>query len=134
MHLHTAPKAIPPVCQSTTLKRVRVSLLDLRHIHAVFLLSTLTITAVVPRAHAQLNPGDILVVDADAGRDRHGMLLRVDHGTGKRTILSDFNDDNKGLKGEAPQGVAVESSGQILVVDPRSGLLFRVNPATGFRT
>ena len=61
----------------------------------------------------------------------------MDPVTGARTLLNDFGVGlNQGID---PVGVAVESSGQILVVDPFGGTnfhgaLFRVDPVTGART
>ncbi len=80
--------------------------------------------------------GNILVVDPSVGTGGQGALFRVDPITGKRTVLSDFGfGDNQGV---APVGVAVEASGNILVIDRTGstgqGALFRVNPITGERT
>ena len=80
--------------------------------------------------------GNILVVDPSAGIGGQGALFRVDPITGARTVLSDFSvGDNQGV---APVGVAVEASGNILVIDRTGntgqGALFRVNPITGART
>jgi sugar lactone lactonase YvrE len=88
-------------------------------------------------ASAQLLPGDILVIDRDAGTNSQGALFRVDPVTGARTLVSDFGiGDNPGRE---PLGVAVEASGQILVTDTLAGTnvrgaLFRVDPVTGART
>ena len=59
---------------------------------------------------------------------------------GTRTVVSDFGDATQGPLGDSgASGVAVETSGQILVVDydggpNRMGALFRVDPVTGVRT
>jgi hypothetical protein len=63
----------------------------------------------------------------------------VDDTFGFRTVLSDFGDSTQGPLGVDPQGVAVEASGTLLVVDSEAGtngkgLLFRVDPVTGVRT
>ncbi|HKH20276.1 MAG TPA: hypothetical protein VKB53_05195 [Gammaproteobacteria bacterium] len=92
MHSCNATKAIPAACQSPTLNRARARLLDLRHSLAIFMLVTLAMAAAVPEARAQLNPGDSLVVDPDAGTNNNGVLFRVDLVTGARTLLSDFGD------------------------------------------
>jgi sugar lactone lactonase YvrE len=81
--------------------------------------------------------GQILVIDYDAGTAGRGALFRVDPTTGVRTLLSDFGSGvNQGVD---PCDVAVEASGQILVIDPSAGAgaqgaLFRVDPTTGART
>ena len=92
---------------------------------------------VEPVGVAVESSGNILVIDWDAGTNERGALFRVDPNTGARTVLSDFGSgDNQGAE---PSGVAVESSGNILVTDPNAGTggfgaLFRVNPTTGART
>jgi len=80
---------------------------------------------------------DTFVIDYDAGTGGLGALFRVDPVTGARTVLSDFGAGAN--QGAAPLGVAIESSGQILVIDPiagtgNRGALFRVDPVTGART
>jgi hypothetical protein len=83
--------------------------------------------------------GQILVVDLDAGTNNRGALFRVNSASGNRTLLSDFGDSAQGALGYFLVGVAVEASGQILVIDNLGGTngkgaLFRVHPTTGFRT
>jgi hypothetical protein len=114
---------------------VRASLAGLRHSLAICMLATLV---VVPEAHAQLNSKDALVIDYEAGMDKRGALFRVDSETGTRTLLSDFGSAELGPLGFNPLGVAVESSGQILLTDADAGTdfrgaLFRVDPASGAR-
>ncbi|NOU23765.1 MAG: hypothetical protein HOO93_18610 [Methyloglobulus sp.] len=77
---------------------------------------------------AQLNSGDIVVVDYSVG------LLRLEPVTGTRTVLSNFSDASQGELGLGPFNLAVETSNSILAVDPQVNKLFRVNPATGQRT
>jgi sugar lactone lactonase YvrE len=81
--------------------------------------------------------GAILVIDPAAGSA--GKLFRVDPGNGNRTVVSDFGDRAQGPTGSSPEGVAVEASGTILVIDPNAGTalngaLFRVDPGTGNRS
>jgi hypothetical protein len=83
--------------------------------------------------------GQILVTDQTAGTGSLGALFRVDATTGARTLLSDFGNPAQGPLGVEPFGVAVESSGQILVTDIHAGTgalgaLFRVDATTGART
>jgi streptogramin lyase len=90
-------------------------------------------------AESQVNPGDALVADPNGGTSFLGLLFRVDSTTGQRTVLSDFSDAALGATGVSPTGVAVESTGQILVIDRRAGTstlgaLFRIDPITGQRT
>jgi streptogramin lyase len=81
--------------------------------------------------------GNILVIDRDAGTGFQGALFRINPVTGERTLISDFGVG--GNQGDLPYGVAVEASGNILVIDPGAGTgslgaLFRVDPVTGVRT
>lgn len=84
--------------------------------------------------------GNILVVDKEAGTNNEGALFRVNAKTGKRSLLSDFGRGQN--QGGAPVGVAVEATGNILVIcitggtntNGPTGALFRVNPNTGNRT
>ena len=83
--------------------------------------------------------GQILVVDLSAGAGPAGALFRVDPATGARTLFSDFADAAQGLPvGLSGRGVAIEASGQILVISAGgasgNGALLRVDPATGVRT
>ena len=84
--------------------------------------------------------GQILVTYFNAGTDNRGSLFRVNLTTGFRTLLNDFGSPLQGqVLGGPPVDVAVEASGQILVVNSGAGTgirgaLFRVNPITGFRT
>jgi hypothetical protein len=91
-------------------------------------------------AHAQINPGDILVVDFNVETTfGFGALFSVDPTTGQRAILSDFADPAQGALGSSPRGVALGADGTILVLDVSAGTsgrgaLFSVNPTTGQRT
>lgn len=77
----------------------------IRFVCFVPLILILTILWLVPESHAQLNTGDILVVDFSAGTGGQGALFRVDPTTGARTLLSDFGvGANQGVD---PLGVAV---------------------------
>jgi hypothetical protein len=74
-----------------------------------------------------------------SGGFRH-LLLRVDPKTGQRTVLSDFDNPAQGILGASLNGVAVETSGDIVVGvgdaaigSLASTLLFRVMPKTGLR-
>jgi len=91
--------------------------------------------------------GNILVTDPSAGTASYsacsssgcGALFRVDPSTGVRTVVSDFGNAAQGPLGIIPQGLAIDASGNILVIDEGAGTLFagalfRVNPSTGLRT
>jgi glucose/arabinose dehydrogenase len=83
--------------------------------------------------------GNILVTDATAGTGNKGTLFRVNSMTGTRAVLSDFGNAGQGPTGQDIEGVVVEATGDILVIDDVTGLggagtLFRVNPANGMRT
>jgi glucose/arabinose dehydrogenase len=99
-----------------------------------------------PKGIAVARDGSILVVDPDVGRDRRGVLFRVDPTTGARTILSNFGRQAQGTVAETLSGgVAVEDIGTILVVGKAyrtypgfpsglSDVLFQLDPTTGART
>ena len=91
-----------------------------------------------PAGVAVESSGNILVIDEDDGTNDQGALFRINPVTGVRTILSDFGDGTKGPEGGDPDAVAVEASGNILVIDEDAdtgyNALFRINPITGVRT
>lgn len=72
----------------------------------ILLLMTGVVGHILP-VQSQLNPGDILVTDADDGTGNLGALFRVDPSTGARTLLSDFGAGAN--QGANPFGVAVVS-------------------------
>jgi hypothetical protein len=83
--------------------------------------------------------GNILVVDSNAGTNFSGALFEVNRANGSRVVLNDFGDGSQGLPGKFPWRIAVEKSGQILVVargagTSERGALFRINPTTQIRT
>jgi hypothetical protein len=83
--------------------------------------------------------GHLLAITPFAGTNGRGALFRVSAANGYRTLLSDFGSSTQGPVGEDLYGVAVEASGNILVIDLNAGTngrgaLFRVNPSTGSRT
>src|SRR2546428_4691488 len=91
-----------------------------------------SIISVPSQAFALPSGRKILVLDLDAGTNFSGLLFSVDPTTGARTIISDFGvGANQGVN---PVELAVDGSGQILVVDPGADLLFSVDPTTGART
>jgi hypothetical protein len=111
----------------------------------IVLRSVMLLTAVISLvrltlpAQAQPTPGDILVIDFNAGTNLGGALFSINPTTGARTLLSDFGNTAQGPRGVDPFGVAVEAAGTILVSDPNAGTnargaLFRVDPSTGART
>ena len=109
-------------------------------IQMVVILALMLITTIgfTPQAHAQVIPGDTLVIDDDAGTGGRGALFRVNPTNGSRKIVSDFGNSAQGTLGFSPFGVALDASGNILVTDLDAGTnfhgaLFRVNPATGNR-
>jgi len=97
-----------------------------------------------------LETSDILVLDQTAGTDAKGALFRVDGGTHRRTVVSDFGIGEP--MGTVPINIAVEASGNVLVIDADAGsgmdpshalgpgmvtggrgALFRIDPRTGQR-
>ncbi|MFQ5820582.1 MAG: hypothetical protein ACE5I5_11385 [Candidatus Heimdallarchaeota archaeon] len=102
--------------------------------------ATLGPQGATPADLAVESAGTILVIDWGVGTNGRGGLFRVDPTTGVRILLSDFGNSAKGPLGANPAGVAVETTGDILVTDLDAGtnhllgLLFRVDPVTGVRT
>ena len=99
-------------------------------------LAIFILPAPLSQAYAQLAAGDSLVVDHSGGTGSNGALFRVNPTTGARTLLSDFGNAAQGPQGSNPDGVAVEASGSVLVIDQSAGTngdgaLFRVDPSTG---
>jgi hypothetical protein len=91
---------------------------------------------------AEINAGDILVVDAIGGTNNAGALFVVDPATGRRSILSDFGNPAQGSVGNGDlTGVAIGRGGKIYVSalfsgDPVfvGGAIFAVDPLTGNRS
>lgn len=84
--------------------------------------------------------GRILVTDADAGTRGppafRPAVFTVDPATGNRAILANFSDIADGQLPLSAEGIAVEASGRILVIDQgggsgSAGYLLAVDPATG---
>lgn len=80
--------------------------------------------------------GHLMVADQDAGTGALGELIRVDLATGGQQIVSSGNTPGNMFK--APSDVAIESNGNLIVVDPAAldgnGAVFRVDPTTGAQT
>jgi hypothetical protein len=99
---------------------------------------------------AQVNPGDILVVDVQKTAGDGGILFSVNPASSSRKVISDLNNpvqDPPDLPEDAARSfilkdVAVSASGDIVILDSRSNeagtrstdFLFRVNPTNGNRT
>ena len=82
--------------------------------------------------------GQILAASGGSIAAPRNLLLRIDRNTGKRTVLSDFDNPEQGNLGVNLAGVALEKSGNIIVgatSDPSVATfsLFRVQPKTGQR-
>ena len=87
---------------------------------------------------ATLSPGDIVVADPSAAGGK-GALLLINPVTGAQSTISSGADLSAGASWHAPVGLAMDSTGRILVSDDPypSGdpaKILRVNPASGFRT
>jgi len=74
------------------------------------------------------NDGDIYVTSVGDGASITSKLIKVDPATGVQTVISSAGNFNY------PVGMAVESDGNILVVDAKAKLVIRVNPGTGVQT
>ena len=105
------------------------------HVSSLILVSAISSTLILAgpaQVMAQPNYGDLLVVDSG------GNLFRVDPSTGNSTIITNFRDSSYGPTGDAPEGLAIDSSGNILTIArlhdaESSGALFTVNPTSGKR-
>jgi len=71
-------------------------------------------------AQTQLQAGDILVADFDAGPGNLGRLFRVEPEFGVRTVVTEFGAVPS-TGGTDPRWVAIERDGGILIVDPTAG-------------
>src|SRR6266478_5374174 len=71
----------------------------------ILIVIALSIIGGIPQAHAQLRPGNLLVIDSNALA-----LFSVNPTNGKRTIISDFSNSSQGPTGVFPDGVAVVPS------------------------
>ena len=93
---------------------------------------------VEPKGLALEAGGTVLVIDEEAGTGANGALFRVDAASGNRSLASDFGNAAQGPQGIQPQGLALEASGTVLVIDEEAGTgangaLFRVDAASGAR-
>jgi hypothetical protein len=79
--------------------------------------------------------GDVLVSDSGAtdSSSGSGVIFRVNGKNGNRTVLTDFSTSSQGPTTNVPWSVAVEPSGQILLLDHFDRRIFRVHPTTGVR-
>jgi hypothetical protein len=82
--------------------------------------------------------GQILAASGGSIVAPRNLLLRIDRNTGRRKVLSDFDNPEQGNLGLNLAGVAVEKSGNIIVgamSDPfvATFSLFRLQPKTGRR-
>lgn len=92
----------------------------------------------LPQGLALFTNGDLYVTDRDAPNGDGG-LFRVDKITGFRTLITDLSDNAQGPTGESAHDVAEGPGGAILLITSAGstdnrGLLFQVDPVTGFRT
>lgn len=94
--------------------RTRGPITPKRHLAIMFAACLVAAWAFAPSASAQVQAGDILVVDPDVPPISTAALFGVDPVTGARTVLSTFGPTN-------PTAVAVEADGGILVTDTDAG-------------
>jgi len=57
--------------------------------------------------------GNVFIIDRSGGTGSLGALLLINTSNGNRTTISDFGDNAQGPLGEAPDGIAENSSGNI---------------------
>lgn len=91
-----------------------------------------------PQAVTFDGAGNLLVTARRLGRDRPGVLLRVDPATEVRTVVSDFGNITQGPLGGVPGAMTTDARGNLLVLAADGGtnhrvLLFSVNPISGER-
>jgi len=89
---------------------------------------------VEPVGVAREASGNILVIDRSAGTEGRGTLFRVNPTNGNRTVVSNFGNFSQGELGIDPVGIALNASGNVLVIDNGADFLFSVNPSNGNRT
>src|SRR5262245_20978596 len=77
---------------------------------------------------AVINPGDLLVVDNNVFTDRSPGVTRLTP-TGVGTAVSTFVSPGAALA--APSAVAATAGGPVFAADVNSGLIVRIDPATG---
>jgi exosortase sorting signal-containing protein len=93
----------------------------------------------LPQGVALFSNGDFYVVDRDAPNGSGG-LFRVNTTTGDRTLVSDLSNGVQGPTTSNPFDVAEGPGGTIYLItelgglNNDGGLLFTVDPVTGFRT
>ena len=97
-----------------------------------------------PRGLAVEAAGTVLVIDRTASTGSRGALFRVNAVNGNRSLVSDFANSAQGPLGIHPNGLALEASGTVLVIDDHAGTggngtangagaLFRVDRLSGRR-
>jgi sugar lactone lactonase YvrE len=91
-----------------------------------------------PQAVTFDGAGNLLVTARRLGRNRPGILCRVDPATGVRTVVSDFGNIAQGPLGGVPGAITTDARGNLLVLaaDVRANhrvLLFSVDPTSGER-
>jgi hypothetical protein len=83
--------------------------------------------------------GDLVLTDQQAFSFSTGGVMGIDPDTGVRSVVSDVQNPPRGPGFVAPEGITVESSGDLVVADPglplaQGGGLIRVASGTGVRS
>ena len=103
------------------------------------------LAAGIVSAWAQPGPGDLVVVDLQAGTGQRGAVFVVNPVTGMRRLLSDLGNPGQGPIAVQPNNIAVGPGGDFFVIDRGGGTdcfgqgkgcgaLLRVDRASGART
>ena len=107
--------------------------------HRFFTLTILSLFILLPilpqtptDTHAQVKPGDLLVMDPLGGGKLVGAIYTVDPETGNRAVLSNFFATTEGIQVFTGNDITVSSTGHLYLASGR--LLIRVDPFTGHRT
>ncbi len=74
------------------------------------------------------NDGDIYVTSVGDGSGITSKLIKIDPSSGAQTVISAAGNFNY------PVGMAVESNGNILVVDAKAKKIIRIDPSTGIQS
>jgi hypothetical protein len=117
----------------------------MRRTALLLLLTPILAATAGPRpAPAQPQPGDLAVVDIQAGTNQRGAVFLVNPVTGMRRVLSDLGNASQGPIAVQAYSIAIGPGGDFFVVDRRGGTncgfgsgcgaLLRVDRVTGART
>lgn len=105
---------------------------------SLFIIFTVSLF-VTPNVKADINIGDILVVEDGSDVNPDGVVFIINPNTGQRTILTDFGNPAQGPGDDEPRDLTMEPNGDICVLNSDGGTddtgeLLHVDAQTGRRT